>query len=91
MALVYVAVLKDPDGFTDVMTVQSNKEDLETYIKDYFGISETKHYDNPADFLGYEKIEYSEFEDDLEGVYKFKQDGEISKVLIYCKSLNETP
>jgi hypothetical protein len=91
MALLYVAVLKDYDGLTDVMTVQSDRNDLETYVKDYFGISETKHYDNPAEFLGYTKIEYSEFEDDLEGFYKFKQDEDISEVLVYCKSLNEKP
>lgn len=91
MSLVYVALLRDQDNFTDILTVQSNKEDLETYIKDYFGISETETYTNPAEFLGYEKIEYSEFEDDLEGVYRFKQDGEISKVLVFCKSLNEKP
>jgi hypothetical protein len=91
MALVYVAVLKDYDGLTDVMTVQSDRNDLETYVKDYFGISENKHYDNPAEFLGYTKIEYSEFEDDLEGFYKFKQDEDISEVLVYCKSLNEKP
>ena len=91
MALVYVAMLKDYDGYSNVMTVQTEKENLETYVKDYFGISDTKHYDNPAEFLGYTKIEYSEFEDDLEGYYKFKQDGEVSEVYVYCKSLNENP
>lgn len=89
MALVYVAMLKDYDGYSNVMTVQTEKENLETYVKDYFGISDTKHYDNPAEFLGYTKIEYSEFEDDLEGYYKFKQDEEVSEVYVYCKSLNE--
>ncbi len=91
MALVYVAMLKDYDGSIDILTVQSEKKDLETYVKDYFGISETKSYTTPGEFLGYNKIEYSEFEDDLEGVYKFKADDQISEVLVYCKSLNEAP
>ena len=91
MSLVYVALLKDDDGFTNVLTVQDSKEKLEAYVKDYFGISETKSYNNPGELLGYKKIEYSEFEDDLEGIYKFKADGQISEVLVYCKSLNETP
>lgn len=91
MSLVYVALLKDEDGSVDVLTVQTNKEKLEVYVKDYFGISEDKVYTTPSEFLGYNKIEYSEFEDDLEGVYKFKQDDQISKVYVYCKSLNEAP
>lgn len=92
MALVYVALIKDEDGSTDVMTVQEDKQKLETYVMDYFGISEEKKYDNPDEYLGYIKIEYSEFEDDLEGYYKFKsKDESISKVYVYCKSLNENP
>lgn len=101
--IVYVALLvqggrgkntfpspKDISLSNCIMTVQQSKEDLEVYIMDYFGISATNHYDNPSQYLGYKKIEYLDFEDDLDGYYKFREtDGTLSNVYVYSKSLNE--
>ena len=90
--LVYVAVLRDKELTSDdVLTVQTDKSKLEEYIKDYFGISETKKYDKPGEYLGFTKIEYSEFEDDLMGYYKFKDGEDISRVYLFCKVLDENP
>lgn len=88
--LVYVAVLKDDDFSVDiVLTVQSDKNKLFDYVKDYFGISESKKYDYKSEYLGYTKFQYSEFEDDLEGYMSFNDDEKIVKVYIFCKFLNE--
>jgi len=88
--LVYVAVLRDKELTVDeILTVQTDKNKLEEYIKDYFGISETKKYSNHGEYLGFTKYEYSEHEDDLEGYYTFKEDGEISKIYLFCKMLDE--
>ena len=90
--LVYVAILRDTE-FTsdDVMCVQTSFARLETYVKDYFGISETKQYNKPAKCLGYTKYEYSEFEDDLDGYFTFDDEGEITKVYVFNKILDENP
>jgi len=89
--LVYVAVLRDKELSSDeVLTVQTNKDNLEVQIKKYFGISDVNKYTNPAEYLGYTKIEYSEFEDDLEGYYTFKENDEITRVYVFCKVLNDT-
>jgi hypothetical protein len=88
--LVYVAVIRDVTLSVDeVITVQTKRENLEKYIKEYYGISDDKKYTNPAEFLGYTKIEYSEFEDDLEGYYTFKEDGETTNVYLFTKALDE--
>ena len=90
--LVYVAILREKDFTTDeVMCVQTSFERLKTYVFDYFGISETKKYSNPAKFLGYTKIEYTEFEDDLDGYFTFEEDGEKIKVYVFNKILDENP
>jgi hypothetical protein len=100
--LVWVAVLKDDDLSCDeVLCVQTSFAKLETYVKDWFGISETKKYTKPAECLGYTKIEYSEFEDDLDGYFTFKEEDEfdvfdsnvsiISKVYVFCKALDQEP
>jgi hypothetical protein len=90
--LVYVAVLRDPDLSVDqVLTVQTDRKQLEVFVKDYYGISETKKYDNPGTYLGWTKIEYSEFEDDLEGYYTFEDSGKMDKVFVYGKVLDENP
>jgi hypothetical protein len=90
--IVYVALLKDDDFTSDeVMTVQTSKEKIEEYIKDYFGISNVKKYDKPAEYLGFTKYEYSEFEDDVVGFYTFKDGEEISKVYLFSKILDEKP
>ncbi len=90
--LVYVAVLRDTELTTDeVMCVQTSFAKLENYVKDYFGISEVKNYPKPAECLGYIKYEYSEFEDDLDGFFTFKDGDEITKVYVFNKILDETP
>ena len=90
--LVYVAVLRDTEMTCDqVLCVQTSFEKLEIYVKDWFGISEVRNYTKPAECLGYTKIEYSEFVDDLDGYFKFKEDDEITKVFVFNKSLDENP
>lgn len=90
--LVYVAVLRDTEMTCDeVLCVQTSFERLETYVKEYFGISEINKYDNPGTCLGYTKIEYSEFEDDLDGYFTFDDNGVITKVFVFNKALDEKP
>ena len=90
--LVYVAILRDTELTSDdVMCVQTSFARLETYVKDYFGISETKTYGKPGECLGYTKYEYSEFEDDLDGYFTFKDGEEITKVYVFNKVLDENP
>lgn len=90
--LVWIAVLKDDEFSCDeVLCVQTSFDKLEKYVKNWFGISETNYYTTPAEFLGYTKFEYSEFEDDLNGYFTFKDDGQISKVYVFCKVLDEEP
>lgn len=90
--LVYIAVLRDKEMTCDqVLCVQTSFQKLEIYVKDWFGISETRSYNKPAECLGYTKIEYSEFEDDLDGYFTFKEDDEIAKVFVFNKSLDENP
>ncbi len=70
---VYVAVIKDEGliGANDVITVQTNFEDLELFVKDWFGINETKQYTSPSKYLGFKKYNYLEHEDDLLGYFTF--------------------
>ena len=90
--LVYVAILRDTELTSDdVMCVQTSFDKLETYVKNYFGISDTKNYTNPVECLGYTKFEYSEFEDDLDGYFTFKDGEEITKVYVFNKVLDENP
>lgn len=90
--LVYVAVLRDTEMTCDqVLCVQTSFQNLEIYVKDWFGISEAKSYTKPAECLGYAKIEYSEFEDDLDGYFTFKEDDVITKVFVFNKILDENP
>ena len=90
--LVYVAILRDTELTNDdVMCVQTSFDKLETYVNNYFGISDVKTYTKPADCLGYTKIEYSEFEDDLDGYFTFKDGDEITKVYVFNKLLDENP
>lgn len=90
--LVYVACLRDIELTTDdVMCVQTSFARLETYVKEYFGISEVNKYNKPAKYSGYTKYQYSEFEDDLDGFFTFDDDGEITKVYVWIKLLDETP
>ena len=90
--LIYIAILRDEDFTTsEVLCAQTTFQKLEIYVKDWFGISDTKKYTKPAEFLGFTKIEYSEFEDDLLGYFTFKEDEEITKVYVFNKVLDETP
>ena len=88
--VVYVAILRDLElSSDDVLTVQTNRENVDKIVKDYFGISNTKEYGKPAKYLGFTKIEYSEFEDDLIGYYSFDDGAGIEKVYLFNKILNE--
>ena len=88
--LVYVAILRDVElSSDDVLTVQTNRKNVDRIVKDYFGINETKNYTKPSKYLGFTKIEYSEFEDDLIGYYSFDDGKEIEKVYLFNKLLNE--
>jgi hypothetical protein len=90
--LIWIAVLKDDDLSCDeVLCVHTSFAKLETYVKNYFGISETKTYDKPAEFLGYTQYQYSEFIDDLNGYFIFKEDDELTKVYVFCKALDQEP
>ena len=88
---VYVAVIKDEGliGANDVITVQTNFEDLELFVKDWFGISEVKHYTSPSKYLGFKKYNYSEFEDDLYGHFTFNDYESDSLVYVFRKVLDE--
>jgi len=87
MSLIYVAV--DEDG--EVLTVNESRDDLEAFVMEYFGINPNKYYSHPDECLGFTKIQYSEFEDDLEGYWLFRStDLVITRVNLWCKQLNET-
>lgn len=85
--LIYCAVLDDGT----VMSVNTSRKDCEDFVMDYFGINPNKTYSKPSEYIGFTKIEYSEFEDDLEGYYKFSDEGEITRVNLFTKILNEKP
>ena len=90
--LVYVAILRDETFSTsEVMCVQTSFEKLQTFVYDYFGISDAKNYTKPATCLGYTKIQYSEFEDDLDGYFTFDEDDEKTEVYVFNKVLDENP
>jgi hypothetical protein len=57
---------------------------------DWFGINPNKNYSQPAECLGFTKIEYRETPGDFVGFWKFKTDDGIeSRVNLWCKTLNE--
>ncbi len=85
--LIYVAVHEDGD----VLCVNTSRSEVEEFVMDWFGINPNKNYTHPCINLGFTKIQYSEFEDDLEGYWiiddeKFK---EKTRVNLWCKTLNE--
>lgn len=82
---VYVAVLEE-----EVLTVQTLPEKLLEFVNDYFGISKTKTYSNPATYLGYTKIDYGEYADDLHGYHSYEDEDGVQKVYVFCKKLDET-
>lgn len=49
----------------------STKENAEQQLFDYMGYIPNEKNDD-LEYLGYKKIEYSEFEDDFTGIYTFK-------------------
>lgn len=84
--LVYVAV--DEDG--DILHVNESRDALEYFVMDCFGINPDREYNQPDECLGFTKIEYSEFEDDLEGFWLFRSvDLVTTRVNLWCKALNE--
>ena len=96
--IVYTAQLlssqAEPFELQEVLTVQTNFDKLEEWVKDYFGINPNKEYANPAEYLGFTKIEYSEGEDYLYGYFLFKETimndkNLIDKVYVYKLKLDE--
>jgi hypothetical protein len=88
--LIYVAVVQDSDQEFDVIATYDNKEELEKYIMDYFGINPDKHYDSPAEYLGFTKFSQPDEGSDIcLGYYSFLDMGEKSNVFIYENELNE--
>ena len=96
--IVYTAQLlsskAEPFELQEVLTVQTNFDKLEEWVKDYFGINPNKEYTNPAEYLGFTKIEYSEYEDNLYGYFEFREtvmnDNKlIDKVYVYQLELDE--
>ena len=96
--IVYTAQLlssqAEPFELQEVLTVQTNFDKLEEWVKDYFGINPNKEYANPAEYLGFTKIKYSEFEDPLYGYLSFKETinnekNLIDKVYVYCLTLDD--
>lgn len=83
--LIYVAV--DADG--EVLTVNTSRELCTAYVMDFFGINPNKNYRKPAICEGYTKIDYSEFEDDLDGYWIFEDDGEKTRVNLFNKILDQ--
>ena len=96
--IVYTAQLlssqSEPFELQEVLTVQTNFDKLEEWVKDYFGINPNKEYANPAEYLGFTKIEYSEYLDSLYGYFSFKETimnekDLIDKVYVYCLTLDD--
>ena len=66
-------ITDDEDG--NVLYVTNTRENADKLImEDYYEIKvgETEHESNGDKYLGFTKIEYSEFEDDLYGYYMFE-------------------
>ena len=84
--IVYTAQLlsskAEPFELQEVLTVQTNFDKLEEWVKDYFGINPNKEYADPAEYLGFTKIKYSEFEDPLYGYLSFKETINNEKILL---------
>lgn len=78
--LIYIAIDKD-DG--TVISANSTFELCEARVMDYFGINPNKDYSLPAKCEGYTKIQYSEFEDDLDGYWIFKDDDVTSRINLF--------
>jgi len=95
VGLVFAAMIEYHDGDYDLLTIQDSRIGILNYLIDYYGINSEYVDENPPENLGYTKIHYSEFEDDLEGYYKFKaynqstKEYETDKIYVYCKQLNE--
>lgn len=84
----------EPFELQEILTVQTNFYKLEELVKDYFGINPNKEYTNPAEYLGFTKIEYPEGEDYLYGYFSFKETimnekNLTDKVYVYKLKLDE--
>ena len=84
--LVYVAI-DSSDG--EVFNVNTNRDDCEKFVMDWFGINPDGNYTAPSIYYGFTKIEYREIEGDLEGYWIFVEDGKNYRVDLWCKCLNE--
>ena len=84
--LIYIA--SDIEG--TILTANSSRELCELYVMDYFGINPNKHYSTPAIFEGYTKIQYSEFEDDLDGFWTFiDSDGDNTRINLFTMIMDQ--
>ena len=77
--LIYIA--SDTEG--NVLTVNTSRELCEAFVMDFFGINPNKQYDEPAICEGYTKIQYSEFEDALDGYWFFNDGGQITRINLF--------
>lgn len=90
----HLSAQSDPFELHDILTVQDNFIDLEIFVMNYFGINPNKHYEFVPKYLGFTKIEYSEYEDDVIGYFNFEEtymnpEKLIDKVYVLQKELNE--
>ena len=83
--LIYIAVHSDGQ----VLTVNTTRELCEYYVMDYFGINPNRQYTESAIFEGYHKINYSEFEDELDGYWIFKCGEDIHRINLFNMAMDK--
>ena len=84
--LIYIA--SDTEG--NVLTVNTSRELCESFVMDFFGINPNIDYDEPAICEGYTKMQYSEFEDDLDGFWTFTDsDGNKNRINLFNMIMNQ--
>ena len=83
--LIYIAVHSDGT----VLTVNTSRELCEYYVMDFFGINPNIQYNETSVFEGYHKIEYSEFEDDLDGYWIFVYGEKTERVNLFNMTMDK--
>jgi len=83
--LIYIAT--DVEG--NLLTVNTSRKLCEDFVMDFFGINPNKHYDEPAICEGYTKIEYSEFEDNLDGYWLFQDVGQRTRINLFTMIIDQ--
>lgn len=86
---VYIAIQEalDENDSCEIIAVNENREIVDSIVLDYFGINPNKKYINPAEYLGFTKSDYDDF-DDFVGIYKFKDEDRLETVKLYHKKVN---